>query len=129
MRYTTTQSVALVLLRITIGWHFLYEGGVKVLSPHWTSKAYLLDSGGFLKGFFEQIAGSPTLLGVADFANAWGLTLIGLSLIIGICTRYSSVAGIVLLGDTVVPKVMPAGMFLQICVAFMCIHETHVLIN
>ena len=97
MRYTTTQSVALVLLRITIGWHFLYEGGVKVLSPHWTSKAYLLDSGGFLKGFFEQIAGSPTLLGVADFANAWGLTLIGLSLIIGICTRYSSVAGIVLL--------------------------------
>ena len=97
MRYTKLQSFALVILRITIGWHFLYEGGVKILNPHWTAKSYLLDSGGFLKGFFELIAGNQTLLSISDSANAWGLALIGLSLLLGIFTRYSSIAGIVLL--------------------------------
>ena len=97
MRYTKLQSFALVVLRITIGWHFLYEGGVKVLNPHWTSKAYLLDSGGFLKDFFAQLAGNQALLSISDYANAWGLTLIGLSLLLGIFTRYSGIAGIVLL--------------------------------
>jgi thiosulfate dehydrogenase (quinone) large subunit len=97
MRYTKLQSFALVILRITIGWHFLYEGGVKILNPHWTAKSYLLDSGGFMKGFFEFIAGNQTLLVISDTANAWGLALIGLSLIVGLFTRFSSLAGIVLL--------------------------------
>jgi len=97
MRYSTTQAFALVALRITIGWHFLYEGGVKVLNPHWTSKAYLLDSGGFLKGFFDQMAGNQSLLLLLNSVNAWGLTLIGFSLLIGIFTRYSSLAGMVML--------------------------------
>jgi thiosulfate dehydrogenase [quinone] large subunit len=97
MLNTKLQSFALVILRITIGWHFLYEGGVKILNPHWTAKSYLLDSGGFLKGFFELIAGNQTLLSISDSANAWGLALIGLSLLLGIFTRYSSIAGIVLL--------------------------------
>ncbi len=97
MGYTKLQSFALVILRITIGWHFLYEGGVKILNPHWTAKSYLLDSGGFLKGFFELIAGNQTLLSISDSANAWGLALIGLSLLLGIFTRYSSMVGMVLL--------------------------------
>jgi thiosulfate dehydrogenase [quinone] large subunit len=97
MRYTPAQSFALILLRIVIGWHFLYEGGVKVLNPHWTSKAYLLDSGGFLKGVFGQLAGNPTLLAISDYANAWGLTLIGLSLLLGLFVRYASLGGLVLL--------------------------------
>jgi thiosulfate dehydrogenase (quinone) large subunit len=97
MHYNLTQSIALVVLRISIGWHFLYEGGVKILNPHWTSKSYLLDSGGFLKGFFVSIANSETVLTISDFANAWGLALIGLSLIAGIFTRFSSLAAMVLL--------------------------------
>jgi len=97
MRYTNLQSFALVILRITIGWHFLYEGGVKILNPHWTAKSYLLDSGGFMKEFFGFIAGNQTLLSISDTVNAWGLALIGLSLIVGIFTRFSSISGIVLL--------------------------------
>lgn len=97
MLYTKLQSYALVILRITIGWHFLYEGGVKILNPHWTAKSYLLDSGGFMKGFFEFIAGNQTLLLISDFANAWGLALIGLSLIVGLFTRFSSLAAMFLL--------------------------------
>jgi len=97
MHFTKLQSFALVILRITIGWHFLYEGGVKILNPQWTAKYYLLDSAGFMKGFFELIAGNQTLLTISDYTNAWGLALIGLSLIVGIFTRYSSIAGIALL--------------------------------
>lgn len=97
MQLAKSQSYALVILRIIIGWHFLYEGGVKILNPHWTSKAYLLDSGGFLKEFFGLIAGNPIVLSVSDYANAWGLTLIGLALLVGIFTRYASVAAMVLL--------------------------------
>ena len=97
MRYSKIQAFALVILRVSIGWHFLYEGGVKVLNPHWTSKSYLLDSGGFFKGLFQQIAGNQTVLTFSDYANAYGLTLIGLSLIIGIFARYSSIAGMALL--------------------------------
>ena len=97
MQLTNTQSIALVTLRITIGWHFLYEGGLKILNPHWTAKSYLLDSGGFMKEFFEFIAGNQTLLSISDAANAWGLALIGLSLIVGLFTRFSSIAAIILL--------------------------------
>ena len=31
-----TQQTALVLLRTLIGWHFLYEGLVKLVWPAWT---------------------------------------------------------------------------------------------
>lgn len=97
MLHTKLQSFALVTLRITIGWHFLYEGGVKILNPHWSAKSYLLDSGGFMKGFFGFIAENQTMLSFSDFANAWGLALIGLSLICGLFTRISGIAAILLL--------------------------------
>ena len=50
-----------------------------------------------MKGFFEFIAGNQALLTASDIANAWGLALIGLSLLLGILTRYSSIAGVLLL--------------------------------
>jgi thiosulfate dehydrogenase [quinone] large subunit len=84
-------------MRLAIGWHFLYEGGVKLLNPHWTSKSYLMDSGGFMKGIFSYIADNHTLLNISDAANAWGLTLIGLALMLGLFARYASLAGIFLL--------------------------------
>jgi thiosulfate dehydrogenase [quinone] large subunit len=97
MHNTKLQSFALIILRVSIGWHFLYEGGVKILNTQWTSKFYLLDSGGFMKGFFAYIAGNHTLLSITDFTNGWGLLLIGLSLIVGLFTRFSSLAAILLL--------------------------------
>lgn len=97
MEYSKNQRAALLLLRWAIGWHFLYEGGVKILNPAWTSKSYLLDSGGLFKPVFVALAQNQTLLQMADMANAWGLTLIGLSLLLGLLTRVSAVAGIILL--------------------------------
>jgi thiosulfate dehydrogenase [quinone] large subunit len=95
--YTKWQLTALVLLRVLIGWHFLYEGFAKLLNPDWSSSGYLLDSNGILSGLFLWIAGNQGVLDVVDFLNIWGLIAIGLGLILGFLTRIATVAGIILL--------------------------------
>jgi thiosulfate dehydrogenase [quinone] large subunit len=97
MNYSKGQTISVITLRIVIGWHFLYEGLTKLVQPDWSSKAYLMDSNGFAAGFFQWISANPAILGVADFLNEWGLTLIGLSLILGLLSRVASVFGMALL--------------------------------
>ncbi len=92
-----TQIFWLVFLRITIGWHFLYEGIVKVMNPQWTSGGYLMDSKGFLSGLFYSLASNPDMLKIVDFLNEWGLVIIGLCLILGAFTKIVSVGGMILL--------------------------------
>jgi thiosulfate dehydrogenase (quinone) large subunit len=92
-----SQKIALVALRLAIGWHFLYEGLVKLANPNWSSASYLLDSGGFLKQFFFNLAANPNVLKVVDFMNIWGLILIGLGLILGLFTRAAIISGMVLM--------------------------------
>jgi thiosulfate dehydrogenase (quinone) large subunit len=93
----TFQIGTLVALRLLIGWHFLYEGLAKLLNPHWTSAGYLAESRWWFKGLFVAIAASPTAVTLADHLNMWGLTLIGLGLMLGVLTRPATVAGMVLL--------------------------------
>ena len=92
-----TQSVFLVLLRIFVGWHLLYEGIAKMLIPDWTSAGYLENSRWIFSGLFQAMAASEGALAVVDFLNVWGLTLIGLALMLGLLTRYASIAGMALL--------------------------------
>ncbi|MCB2218794.1 MAG: DoxX family membrane protein [Bacteroidetes bacterium] len=84
-------------LRVLIGWHFLYEGMVKLFNPNWSSVGYLLDSEGIFKGIFYRIAASESLLAVADFLNVWGLIAIGLALILGLVEKPALWGGIALL--------------------------------
>jgi len=95
--YSKPQMWALVILRVAIGWHLLFEGMVKLLNPNWSSVGYLMDSKGWFAGIFKAIAGNPDVLQVADFLNIWGLILIGLALILGLFTRYAYFGGIALL--------------------------------
>lgn len=95
--YTALQTVGLTILRVLIGWHFLYEGLVKILTPGWTAKSYLLASTGPLSPVFKALAESASILQVTDFLNMWGLVLIGLSLFVGLLSKLSSWFGIVLL--------------------------------
>jgi thiosulfate dehydrogenase [quinone] large subunit len=95
--YTVGQTTFLVTLRTLIGWHFLYEGLAKLANPDWSSAAFLLDSKGFLGGFFQSLTYKPSVLQTVDFLNEWGLVLIGLGLILGLFTRLSVFAGIFLL--------------------------------
>ncbi len=96
--YTPWQLTLLVFLRLTIGWHFFYEGIVKLLNPDWSSAVFLLDSQGFLSEFFYGLANNAGVLHVVDFLNIWGLILIGAGLIVGSFTRIATIAGMVLLG-------------------------------
>jgi thiosulfate dehydrogenase [quinone] large subunit len=95
--WTRFQSIALVTLRIIIGWHFIYEGLAKLVNPYWTSAGYLAESQWWFKGIFLSIAASPTVLTFVDFVNVWLLIVIGLCLILGALTRTVTIAGIVLL--------------------------------
>ncbi|MBN1464343.1 DoxX family membrane protein [candidate division KSB1 bacterium] len=88
----------LVVLRIVVGWHFLYEGIVKLLLPEWTAASYLQLSAWLLAPLFHWIAETPALLAVVDFLNIWGLILIGLGLMLGAFTRFAAVSGMLLLG-------------------------------
>ncbi len=84
-------------LRILIGWHFLYEGIAKLLTPGWSAKMYLLGSNWIFSDIFHQMAQTPWILKTVDMLNIWGLILIGLSLFVGLAVRWSSIAGALLL--------------------------------
>lgn len=86
-----------LLLRVLIGWHFLYEGVIKLAMPEWSAEGYLKGSYGFLSSFFHSLAASEAIVEVVNFLNIWGLILIGLGLMLGILIRLSAASGIVLL--------------------------------
>lgn len=95
--YSRGQTLWLVVLRLLIGWHFLYEGLVKILSSGWTAYPYLMDSQGFLSDFFQQTVADPGLLTVSNYINMYGLTLVGLGLILGCFSRIAAIGGVVFL--------------------------------
>ena len=94
---TNSQKLWLTFLRLAIGWHFLYEGLAKLVNPNWSSVSYLMDSGGFMKQFFFNLAANPDVLKIIDLLNIWGLILIGLGLMLGAFTRVAIISGMVLL--------------------------------
>jgi len=95
--YSKAQISWLVILRVFIGWHFLYEGMVKVLNPNWTAAPYLLDSQGPFRTMFTDMAGNAGLMRYVDFLNEWALVVIGAGLLLGCFTRLFCIGGILLL--------------------------------
>ena len=87
----------LTAIRILIGWHFLYEGIVKLASPAWSAGPYLLESTWIFSGFFKALAVNQSVLAVVDFLNIWGLIFIGAGLFLGLFTRIAAWAGALLL--------------------------------
>jgi thiosulfate dehydrogenase [quinone] large subunit len=98
MMITKWQASLLVALRFLIGWHLLYEGIFKLLNPQWSSIAFLADSNWIFSGIADWITSNQGVLNTVDFLNAWGLTAIGLGLILGLFTRVAAIAGTALLG-------------------------------
>ena len=95
--YSVPQMTVLVLLRMIIGWHFLYEGVAKLFTPDWSSASYLDMSRWIFQDFFGWIVGNPALLRFVDLLNIWGLVLIGLALLFGFFTRFAAISGMLLL--------------------------------
>ncbi len=96
-KYKTSQLISLVIGRLLIGWHFFYEGYIKITTPDWSAKSFLLESKGIFCDFFIWMTESEKILSVVNFMNAWGLLLIGISLMIGCLTRISTLGGIILM--------------------------------
>jgi thiosulfate dehydrogenase [quinone] large subunit len=86
--------IAITALRVLIGWHFLYEGLTKLTAPSWTAAGYLKQARGPLAESFKWLTTRPDLLANADLITMWGLTIVGVCLILGLFTRLASVAGI-----------------------------------
>ncbi len=91
------QVITIVVLRVLIGWHFLYEGLAKLTSPSWSAAGFLLQSRGPFAGVFRWMAADPNVLATVNQLNMWGLTLIGLGLIVGCFTRLASASGLVVI--------------------------------
>lgn len=89
--------IVLTILRITIGWHFLYEGLIKLLNPEWSAMGYLQSATGPFAGFYHLLSANETVLMMVNILNTWGLVLIGLGLFLGLFTRISQLAGVILL--------------------------------
>ncbi|HNV02617.1 MAG TPA: DoxX family membrane protein [Vicinamibacterales bacterium] len=86
--------IAITLLRVLVGWHFLYEGIAKITSPSWSAAGYLKQARGPFADIFRWLAAQPDLLAAADSITMWGLTLVGVLLILGLFTRLASLGGI-----------------------------------
>lgn len=86
--------IAITVLRVSVGWHFLYEGIAKLTSSSWSAAGYLKQARGPFAAIFRWLASQPNLLDKADLITMWGLTLVGLFLILGLLTRLSSLVGI-----------------------------------
>ena len=91
MELNKLPKLSLLLLRLTIGWMFFYAGITKVLNDSWTASGYLAGAKNFT-GFYQWLA-SPAILPITNFLNEWGLTLLGVALILGVFVRISSLLG------------------------------------
>ncbi|HEU4891902.1 MAG TPA: DoxX family protein [Vicinamibacterales bacterium] len=86
--------IAVTLLRVVIGWHFLYEGVSKLTSTTWSAAGYMKASRGPLAEFFRWIASQPHLLDNANLITMYGLTIVGVLLMLGLFTRLAAAGGI-----------------------------------
>lgn len=78
-----------------MGWMMLYAGITKVLDPNFSAAGYLQGAKTF-SGFYTWLL-SQNILPTVNFLNEWGLTLLGISLILGIGVRLSSLLGALLM--------------------------------
>src|SRR3989344_8763242 len=94
MRYNAITTAA-VSLRLVLGWFMFFAGIEKVLDPAWTAKGFLLGAKTFPE-FYAWFA-TPANLWWVDPLNAWGITLIGVALLLGVSIRLSSFAGVLMM--------------------------------
>jgi thiosulfate dehydrogenase (quinone) large subunit len=93
-RFSSGQMIAITVLRVAVGWHFLYEGIAKLSAASWSAAGYLKQARGPFAGLFKWLANEPNLLANADLITMWGLTIVGILLILGLFTRLASLGAI-----------------------------------
>jgi len=92
-KLTRGALIAITVMRVLVGWHFLYEGVSKLSSPSWSAVGYMRVSRGPFAGFFHWVASQPNLLDNANLITMYGLTIVGVLLILGLFTRAAAIGG------------------------------------
>jgi uncharacterized membrane protein YphA (DoxX/SURF4 family) len=95
--FGSIQLYLLAIIRIAIGWHFLYEGVSKIIVNNWSSAAYLAGSKWIFAPVFHSMAESTGIIAIVDFLNIWGMILVGIGLMLGLFTRWASAGGALML--------------------------------
>lgn len=85
------------VIRIVVGWHFLYEGITKIIAGNWSSAPFMAGSKWIFAPLFNAMAANAGVVAFVDFLNIWGMILIGLGLILGLLTRWASAGGALML--------------------------------
>jgi thiosulfate dehydrogenase (quinone) large subunit len=103
---SAAQQTLLVVLRTLIGWHFLYEGYVKLLRPawgsdglpltSWSSSGYLRNATGPFAGLFQWL-GATSWVGPLDLIVTFALVAVGVALMLGLFTQLGCIGAMGLL--------------------------------
>jgi thiosulfate dehydrogenase (quinone) large subunit len=89
------QKIYTFLLRAALGLLFFYAGITKLLNPSWSAEGYLRGAKTFPKLY--NLILQPGILPTVNFINEWGLTFLGISLLLGIAVKLSSRLGALLM--------------------------------
>ena len=87
--------MAVFLSRVALCVLFFYAGITKVLNPSWSAAGYL-NSAKTFPGLYHWFASAGNLSWINP-VNEWGLTLVGVALIVGLLVRWASLGGILLM--------------------------------
>ena len=90
-----SQKYLFVATRVALGFLMLYAGVSKLMDPEWSAAGYLSAAKTF-PVFYSWLL-SPEILPTINLINEWGLALLGVSLVLGLFVRLSSVLGAVLM--------------------------------
>ncbi len=91
----SVSTIFAVALRLVLGWFMFFAGIEKVIDPAWTAKGFLLTAKTF-PAFYAWF-GTPAQSWWVDPLNAWGITLVGVALLLGVAVRPAAIAGAVLM--------------------------------
>ncbi|MBN2326295.1 MAG: DoxX family protein [Candidatus Omnitrophica bacterium] len=98
-QWIQSQPFWFTLLRIGIGWHFLWEGWIKLADPNWSAQGYLSASWGPISPILRWIAENEMQwpLTAVNILVPWCLFIAGFFLILGMFSRSSILAAMLLL--------------------------------
>lgn len=84
-------TIAATVLRLLLGWFMLIDGLQILLTPNWSASNFLLGAKTF-PAFYAWFATAGNSWWV-DPLNSWGITLIGVALLLGVGVRPAAWAG------------------------------------
>ena len=102
-------KLSMLALRVGLGVLYLWAGLSKLVAEYagegWSATGYLLNASyGPLAGFMANFADNMAV----DLLEMWGLTFIGVALILGAATRWAAMAGIAIMTLFFLTELPPA---------------------